>query len=122
MSASLVVTSSLLTGRVTQFGCVSLSGGSTGAPHSKRADLLAQDQDPVALFDADQTLEKARAEQVHLACLGREDEALDVVQVKAAETHMVQNRGRSRRLAVGGLDPPFRAGTRDDADPGAGRS
>src|SRR5208283_743900 len=32
MCASLAVTWSLLTGRVTQFGCVSLSGGSTTSP------------------------------------------------------------------------------------------
>jgi len=50
-----------------------------------RSVLLAQDQQPVALLDADKALEKALAEQIHLARLRRQNEGLDVVHIKAAE-------------------------------------
>ena len=55
-----------------------LAGEGPGEGGAGDRRLLPEDQDPVALLDADQPLEEARADQVHVARLGREDEGLDL--------------------------------------------
>ncbi len=68
-------------------------------PRLLRSRLLAQNQRPVALLDADQAFEKALPEQIHLAGLGRENQGLDIVHIEAVEADAPQNRGRMRSTA-----------------------
>ena len=84
--------------------------------------LLAQDQHSVALFDADEALEKAFPKQVHLARLGRQNKRLDIVHIEAGEAEAVQKDGRRCRHAVGRLNRARATCQGDEAKPRGRRS